>query len=97
MADDPRRPLSRRDLLRTATGAAAAVSLARSGSAQAPPPPPGPGGSMMGVAFERREKVRFALVGCGGRGMGLLRDILGVEEVAVKAVCDIVPEKVARA
>jgi hypothetical protein len=52
---------------------------------------------MMGVPFERREKVRFALVGCGGRGMGLLRDILGVPGVEVKAVCDIVPEKVARA
>jgi predicted dehydrogenase len=93
----PSQPFSRRDVLKTATGAAAALSLARSGAAQSPAPPPPPGPGMIGVPFERRERVRFALVGCGGRGMGLLHDILGIEGVEVKAVCDIVPEKVARA
>ncbi len=99
MSDDTRRPFSRRELLKTATGAAAALSLARAGAAQAPPPaPPGPpGGTMLGVAFERRDKVRLGLVGCGGRGTGLLRDLLGIDGVEVKAVCDVVPEKVARA
>jgi len=98
MADDSARPFSRRDILKTATGAAAALSLARLGSAQSPPAPPsGPGGTMAGVPFDRRDKVRFALVGCGGRGTGLLGDLLGVPGLEVKAVCDVVPEKVAKA
>ncbi len=99
MTDDTRRPFSRRDVLRTATGAAAAIGLARAGAGQAPPPTPpaGPGGTMIGVAFERRDKVRLGLVGCGGRGTSLLHDLLGIDGVEVKAVCDIVPEKVAKA
>jgi predicted dehydrogenase len=92
----PTRPVSRRDLIKTASGAAAALSLPRPLAAQPTPPAP-PGASMMGVPFEHREKVRFGLIGCGGRGSGLLRDILGVEGVEVKAVCDVVPDKVARA
>ena len=93
----PTRPLSRRDVLKTATGAAAALSLGRPGSAQRPRATGPPGATMMGVPFEKRAKVRFAIVGCGGRGTGLLHDILGVEGVEVKAVCDVVPERVARA
>ena len=94
MADDARRPFSRRDVLLTATGAAAALAAARPGSAQ---PPAAAAGSMMGVPFERRDKVRFALVGCGGRGRSLLRDLLGVPGVEVVAVCDVLPDKAARA
>ena len=90
------RPFSRRDVLRTATGAAAALSLTRPGTAQAPPPPPGPGGSMMGVAFERRDVVRVGLIGCGSRGPGHVRNLVGIEGVEIKAVCDAVPERVAR-
>ena len=41
--------------------------------------------------------MRFALIGCGGRGMSLLGDMLGIPGLEVVAVCDIVPEKVARA
>jgi hypothetical protein len=93
MDDATRRSLTRRTLLQTA-GAAATLGLARSGTAQTPPPAAGPGGSMIGVRFEPRTSVRFALIGCGGRGMSLLRDILGVPGVEVKAVCDLVPEKV---
>jgi predicted dehydrogenase len=52
---------------------------------------------MIGVPFETHERVRLGLVGCGGRGRSLLRDMLGVDGVEVKAVCDIVPEKVERA
>ena len=90
----PTRPFSRRDVLKTATGAAAVWSLGRPGSAQSPAPP---GATMMRVPFEKRAKVRFALVGCGGRGTSLLHDVLGVQGVEVKAVCDVVPERVARA
>lgn len=95
----PSRPFSRRDVLKSATGAAAALSLSRPGFAQSPAtaPPAGPGGTMAGVPFERRDTVRFGLVGYGGRGRSLLRDILGVEGVEVRAVCDLVPDKAERA
>jgi hypothetical protein len=100
--DDDPRSLSRRQLIRTAALAAAAASLPKPGLAQTPVPAPAPppvasGGSMIGVPFEKRATVRFGLVGCGGRGSGLLRDVLGVPGVEVKAVCDVVPEKVQRA
>ena len=53
--------------------------------------------TMMGVPFERREKVRLGIIGVGGRGTSLLQDLLAVENVEVKAICDLVPEKVAHA
>src|SRR5882757_5256669 len=53
--------------------------------------------TMMGVPFEARERVRLGIIGVGGRGTSLLGDLLAVENVDVKAVCDLVPEKVAHA
>jgi len=55
------------------------------------------GATMMDVPFEARERVRLGIIGVGGRGSSLLRDLLAVENVEVKAICDLVPEKVARA
>jgi len=53
--------------------------------------------TMIGVPFEAREQVRLGIIGVGGRGTGLLKDLLAVQNVQVKAICDLVPEKVARA
>jgi predicted dehydrogenase len=53
--------------------------------------------SMIGVAFEARERVRVGMIGVGGRGTSLLRDLLAVDGVEVKAICDLVAEKVAHA
>jgi predicted dehydrogenase len=53
--------------------------------------------TMMGVPFEARERVRLGIIGVGGRGTNLLEDLLAIEKVEVKAICDLVPEKVARA
>src|SRR6266704_3468969 len=53
--------------------------------------------TMMGVPFEARERVRLGIIGVGGRGTSLLEDLLAIEKVEVKAICDLVPEKVARA
>ena len=92
----PKDSFSRRELLITATGAAAALSLGRPGSALATAPPPGPGGTMMGVPFEKRPVVRLGLIGCGSRGPGHVRDLLGIEGVEIKALCDVRPERVAR-
>jgi predicted dehydrogenase len=56
-----------------------------------------PVATMMGVPFERRERVRLGIIGVGGRGSSLLRDLLAVENVEIKAICDLLPEKVTRA
>jgi hypothetical protein len=53
--------------------------------------------TMMGVPFEARERVRLGIIGVGGRGTSLLGDLLAVENVEVKAICDVVPAKVAHA
>lgn len=53
--------------------------------------------TMMGVPFEGRERVRLGIIGVGGRGTSLLQDLLAIEKVEVKAICDLVPAKVARA
>jgi len=53
--------------------------------------------TMMGVPFQARERVKMGIIGVGGRGTSLLRDLLAVDNVEVKAICDLVPEKVERA
>jgi len=53
--------------------------------------------TMMGVPFDARERVRLGIIGVGGRGTNLLENLLAVDNVDVKAICDLVPEKVAAA
>src|SRR5215468_2985620 len=53
--------------------------------------------SMMEVPFAARERVRLGIIGVGGRGSSLVQDLLAVENVEVKAICDLVPEKVEHA
>ena len=53
--------------------------------------------TMIGVPFDARERVRLGIIGVGGRGTSLLKDLLAVESVEVKAICDLVPEKVVHA
>jgi hypothetical protein len=52
---------------------------------------------MTGIPFEAREQVHLGIIGVGGRGTSLLQDLLAIEKVEVKAICDLVGEKVARA
>jgi hypothetical protein len=47
--------------------------------------------TMIGVPFDAHERVRLGIIGVGGRGTSLLRDLLAVEGVEVKAICDLVP------
>ncbi|MDF9832827.1 hypothetical protein M2103_001041 [Ereboglobus sp. PH5-5] len=41
------------------------------------------------------EKVRVGLIGCGGRGGSLLKDLLNIPFVEVTAICDVREERVA--
>jgi predicted dehydrogenase len=85
--------LPRRDLLR-AFSAAAVAGLSGSRLAAADTPP---AESMMGVRFEPKETVRIGIIGVGGRGSGLLQNLLALDGVRVTAVCDVVKAKTARA
>ena len=74
----------RRDFLRIGAAGAAAWAVGGAALAAEAKPP-------------AIETVRVGLVGIGGRGTVLLKILLGLEGVRVKAVCDIIEDRVARA
>ncbi len=86
--------LDRRDFLLAAAGVAAAASSAcaptRPGTAQ-----PAAGTTLF--AAPPLERVRVGFVGVGGMGTVHLENFLAIEGAEVRAICDIVPEKVTRA
>jgi hypothetical protein len=93
------RSISRRDFItRTAVGGAG-LALANQflNSNPAAVAETGAATTMMGVPFQARERVRLGIIGVGGRGTSLSHDLLAVDNVEVKAICDLVPEKVERA
>jgi predicted dehydrogenase len=102
--------MSRRRLLQSAGAAAAGVSLsgldprevrgeatAAAGSAGVAADPVLTTETVQNMPFEARDVVRVGLVGCGGRGLDHLKELLGIPKVEVKAVCDILPERTAMA
>ena len=102
MTDDTTNDISRRDLLKTLTAATIGASAAQLGSAaevhaDTAVAPPSAAESMMGVKFEPRDTVRIAIVGTGLRGRSVLNELLGVGNVRIAALCDLVPSKVTQA
>lgn len=61
------------------------------------PPAPVARATMKGVPFERRDTVRFGIVGTGLRGRSVLGELLAIEGVKIVALCDTVPDKAQRA
>ncbi|MFN7829785.1 MAG: gfo/Idh/MocA family oxidoreductase, partial [Armatimonadota bacterium] len=49
--------------------------------------------TMHGVPFERTPNVRVGFIGLGGRGSGLLNDLINIPGVEIRAVCDLVTER----
>ena len=93
--DQPKLPFSRRDLLRGAVGGTGAVVLSQLSQTAAAAPQnerDSDRRSVIGMPFEPRENVRMGLIGCGGRGSGMLTEYLGVEGLRVTAVCDVVKD-----
>jgi Oxidoreductase family, NAD-binding Rossmann fold len=100
MTDDKPSSFPRRRVLEAAGVAVAGLGLKSLGlgpTAQAAEAPAATGASVVGMRFEPRPVVRVGLVGCGGRGQSLLSDLLGIEKVEIKAICDVVPERIAEA
>jgi predicted dehydrogenase len=91
--------ISRRRLLRSAAAAAAGLGVRgrTSAHAQAGEAPALTTEPVMGMPFEARDVVRVGLVGCGRRGLSLLNDLLGIDKVEVRAVCDVVEDHAAQA
>ena len=89
-------PRSRREFLESAATAIGGSALALSGrTANAAVSRPAPATTLF--ATPPIERVRMALVGIGGMGSVHLENFLAIDGVEVRAVCDIVPEKVTRA
>ncbi|MEW6129735.1 MAG: Gfo/Idh/MocA family oxidoreductase [Acidobacteriota bacterium] len=96
--------LSRRDLLKSAAVAGAGMSLAgifpdhaKGNAIEFLTEPPANNKTMIGVPFEKRDKVRIAIVGTGLRGRSVLGELLAVENVEITALCDNVKEKCQKA
>ncbi|HSS97949.1 MAG TPA: Gfo/Idh/MocA family oxidoreductase [Terriglobales bacterium] len=91
--------ISRRSFVqRTAMGGAGLLVASEALKANlAAQTPKSKNSTMIGVPFEARERVRVGFIGVGGRGTSLLGELLEVENVDIKAICDVVPEKVAHA
>jgi hypothetical protein len=89
---------SRRAFLRVAAAAGAAVgaarALAQSSSTPAPPERKPGQKSVRNLKCPPLDKVRIGFIGIGGRGASLLGNLLEIEGVEIKAVCDIVPGRV---
>jgi len=98
MSDAKRRAVphdpSRRDFLRAgvAAGLAAAVRPAGAAAQEAPAP-----SATTLFAAPPMERVRIGYVGVGERGSFHVDSLLRIEGAEIRAVCDIVPEKVAAA
>jgi predicted dehydrogenase len=91
--------ISRRGMIRTMSACAAAAlgaGAVADVSRAAPQRKPGQQ-SVLGLTHTPMDRVRVGLIGAGGRGMSLLRNLLDIDRVAVTAVCDIVPQRVAAA
>src|SRR5512139_2488528 len=93
MSDFMEDSLSRRDFIGAGAAAASAAGLL---PVSLPAPRPSAVDRMIGVPFEARSVVRVGLIGVGGRGRSLLRDLLAIDEVRITALCDLVPEHAAK-
>ncbi len=87
---------SRRAFIGGASATAATLSVAGIKTAAGAPVPPATTGQqrVFGLKFPPLEKVRIGIIGVGNRGTSLLSDLLGIEGVEIKALCDLLPDRV---
>ncbi len=87
--------LSRRQMLRATAGIAAATFTIEAAEAEwrSLTPVATNNETMHGVPFERTPNVRVGFIGLGGRGSGLLNDLINIPGVEIRAVCDLVTER----
>ena len=78
--------ISRRDLLKT--GAVASIAATLTGSKNEVLAEVPANKTMIGVPFEKRDKVRVGIVGVGERGKSMIHDMNGIEHLEIVALCD---------
>ncbi|MCU0371187.1 MAG: Gfo/Idh/MocA family oxidoreductase [Bacteroidales bacterium] len=96
---------NRRDFIRIAAAVAAAMGLGLKSTKGNPdgfsgmiePERPIGQETVMGLICEPLDKVRIGVIGLGMRGMEAIDRLLYIEGVEIKAVCDILPERVMQA
>ncbi len=93
MADRPDSGFGRRDFLKAGATAGLATAL---GSLSAVAAPRAGGATRLEFRVPPIDPVRIGYVGVGGMGSAHVQNLLKIEGVEIRAVCDIVPEKVAR-
>jgi predicted dehydrogenase len=90
--------IDRRDFLRAATAATAVAGVGLAlGPDAALAAPPSPARLDTALAAPPMETVRIGIVGLGHQGVPHLQNFLKIDGVQVVALCDLVPEKVAKA
>ncbi len=94
--------LDRRRFLQAGAAAGLGTALSGAGLAEAPqagakPPTTLKTGPLLEFTVPPIDPVRIGYVGVGGMGSAHVRNLLKIEGVQIRALCDIVPEKVARA
>lgn len=95
MSDGARRDLDRRDFLKAgAAGAAAALTTLRASAMERQT---AAGLESLELRVAPVDTVRIGYVGVGLQGSSHVRNLLNIPGVEIRAVCDVVPEKVARA
>lgn len=94
---------NRREFIRLAATGVTALGFGIKGSSEkaygslSVPRVPSGQKSVMGLRCEPLEKVRIGIIGLGMRGMDAVNRLLYVDGVEITAVCDILPERVAKA
>jgi predicted dehydrogenase len=83
--------LSRRAFLQSGALAGAAATLGAVQGTGEPSPGKAAPKTMMGVPFEKVDRVRIGIIGAGRRGQSVMSDLLNVPGVEIRAVCDIDP------
>jgi predicted dehydrogenase len=84
---------SRRDFLTTTCAASAGLGISMAAGASDRKPRRDQQ-RLSGLKFPPLEKVRLGFIGVGGRGTSLLGNLLDIEGVEIKAVCDVVQDRV---
>ena len=80
-------PQDRRDFIRTAATVSGGLTLGAASLKEKE--------SRAGEAASQKDNLRIGFVGIGARGRHLVSLLLGLEGVSIRAVCDIVPNRVA--
>src|SRR5690348_14141851 len=88
--------LDRRDALRLIAGGLGLAALAADAAACAPAVRAAASAPERFLAAPPMDTVRIGFVGVGGQGSAHVRNLLHIEGCVIKAVDDIVPEKVTR-